>query len=100
MFVVAAVVIGGAFSAAIAFPSWRDPINWWMGSLTGGASILLYLVLQASQNRAAAAAQAKADELLRAIPAAREDLIGAEILPEDEIERLRPIRGAAPQSGG
>lgn len=52
---------------------------------------LLFLpILQATQNRDGAALQAKLDELIKVTAEARNDLIGLEDRPEEEIEELRP----------
>src|SRR5437763_17145953 len=52
---------------------------------------LLFLpILQATQNRDGAALQAKLDELIKANKEARNDFIGLEDPPEEEIEELRP----------
>jgi low affinity Fe/Cu permease len=52
---------------------------------------LLFLpILQATQNRDGAALQAKLDELIKANKEARNDFIGLEDRPEEEIEELRP----------
>ena len=53
---------------------------------------LLFLpILQATQNRDGAALQAKLDELIKVNREARNDLIGLEDRPEEEIEELRPV---------
>jgi low affinity Fe/Cu permease len=53
---------------------------------------LLFLpILQATQNRDGAALQAKLDELIKVNKEARNDLIGLEDRPEEEIEELRPV---------
>jgi len=51
-------------------------------------SLLLLILLQASQNRETAATQAKLDELIRA-SAARNDLVGVERLSDDELVLVR-----------
>jgi low affinity Fe/Cu permease len=53
---------------------------------------LLFLpILQATQNRDGAALQAKLDELIKSNKEARNDLIGIEDLPEEQIEELRAV---------
>lgn len=52
-------------------------------------TFIMVFVIQHSQNRDGIAIQAKLDELIRATDTARNDLIGVEKAPENEIERLR-----------
>ena len=52
-------------------------------------TFLLLPVLQHSQTKDSQAAEAKLDELLRAIPEARNALIGLDRRPAEEIERER-----------
>ena len=53
---------------------------------------LMFLpILQATQNRDGAALQAKLDELIKSNKEARNDFIGLEERPEEEIEKLRPV---------
>ena len=52
-------------------------------------TFLMVFVIQNSQNRDAAAMQAKLDELLRALDKAREQFVGIEHLSEHEIEEIR-----------
>ena len=52
-------------------------------------TILMVFLIQNSQNRDAAAMQAKLDELLRAVPKARPEFIGIEHLCDREVEEIR-----------
>jgi low affinity Fe/Cu permease len=52
-------------------------------------TFLMVFLIQNTQNRDAAAMQAKLDELLRAVGKAREQFIGVEHLTEREIEMIR-----------
>ena len=64
----------------------------WQLVVNTGTTIITFLmvfVLQNSQNRDAAAMQAKLDELLRAVGKARDRFIGVEHLTEREIELIR-----------
>lgn len=64
----------------------------WQLVINTGTTIITFLMvflIQNSQNRDAAAMQAKLDELLRAIEEAREAFIGIEHLTDAEIERIR-----------
>lgn len=68
---------------------WSDT---WQLIINTGTTIVTFLMvflIQNSQNRDAAAMQAKLDELLRAIGPAREGFIGIEHLTDEQIERLR-----------
>lgn len=58
----------------------------WVGAITGIISILLLLLLQADQQRGNLAVQLKLDELLRALPAARNQMIAAELRTHEELQ--------------
>src|SRR5215212_1968345 len=64
----------------------------WQLVINTGTTIvtfLMVLLIQNSQNRDAAAMQAKLDELLRAVDKAREQFIGIEHLTDQQIELIR-----------
>jgi low affinity Fe/Cu permease len=64
----------------------------WQLIINTGTTIVTFLMvflIQNSQNRDAAAMQAKLDELLRALDNAREGFIGIEHLTDQQIENLR-----------
>jgi len=64
----------------------------WQLIINTGTTIVTFLMvflIQNSQNRDAAAMQAKLDELLRALEEAREQFIGIEHLSDGEIEKIR-----------
>jgi low affinity Fe/Cu permease len=64
----------------------------WQLVINTGTTIVTFLMLfliQNSQNRDAAAMQAKLDELLRAVDKAREQFIGIEHLTDEQIELVR-----------
>ena len=65
--------------------TWQLIVN----TTTTIVTFLMVFVIQNSQNRDAAAMQAKLDELLRALDKAREEFVGIEHLSEPEIERIR-----------
>lgn len=52
-------------------------------------TFLMVFLIQNAQNRDAAAMQAKLDEIIRAVDAARNDYIGIEHLTEKELEEIR-----------
>jgi low affinity Fe/Cu permease len=64
--------------------TWQLVIN----TSTTIITFLMVFVIQNTQNRDGAAIQAKLDELIR-VGAARNTLIGIEMLTEDEIEEIR-----------
>jgi low affinity Fe/Cu permease len=69
--------------------AWSDT---WQLIVNTGTTIITFLMvflIQNSQNRDAAAMQAKLDELLRALDDAREQFIGIEHLTDEQIEELR-----------
>jgi low affinity Fe/Cu permease len=64
----------------------------WQLIINTGTTIVTFLMvflIQNSQNRDAAAMQAKLDELLRAVDKARERFIGIEHLTDQQIELIR-----------
>ena len=64
----------------------------WQLIINTGTTIVTFIMvflIQNTQNRDAAAMQAKLDELLRAVSKAREQFIGVEHLTEREIEMIR-----------
>ena len=68
---------------------WSDT---WQLIINTGTTIVTFLMvflIQNTQNRDAAAMQAKLDELLRAVGKARDQFIGVEHLTEREIEMIR-----------
>jgi low affinity Fe/Cu permease len=68
---------------------WSDT---WQLVINTGTTIVTFLMvflIQNSQNRDAAAMQAKLDELLRAVKTARNEFIGIEHLTDAEIETVR-----------
>jgi low affinity Fe/Cu permease len=65
--------------------TWQLVIN----TTTTIITFLMVFLIQNSQNRDAAAMQAKLDELLRAVAKARADFIGIEHLTDAEIEKIR-----------
>jgi low affinity Fe/Cu permease len=65
--------------------TWQLVIN----TATTIVTFLMVFLIQNSQNRDAAAMQAKLDELLRAIDTARGQFIGIEHLTDKQIEQIR-----------
>jgi low affinity Fe/Cu permease len=65
--------------------TWQLVVN----TATTIVTFLMVFLIQNSQNRDAAAMQAKLDELLRAVDKARTQFVGIEHLTDREIERLR-----------
>jgi low affinity Fe/Cu permease len=64
-------------------------------------TFLMVFLIQNSQNRDAAAMQAKLDELLRAVDKAREQFIGIEHLTDHQIELVRSaLEKYAKEQGG
>jgi len=64
----------------------------WQLVINTGTTIVTFLMvflIQNSQNRDAAAMQAKLDELLRAVDKSREQFIGIEHLTDEQIELVR-----------
>ena len=66
--------------------------NTWQLIINTGTTIVTFLmvfVIQATQNRDAAAIHVKLDELLRAVRGAREELEDVEEATEEELERYQ-----------
>ncbi|MFM6830826.1 MAG: low affinity iron permease family protein [Novosphingobium sp.] len=87
-FIAALAIIAGWGLSGPLF-RWSDT---WQLVVNTGTTIITFLMvflIQNSQNRDAAAMQAKLDELLRAVDKAREGFVGIEHLTDDEICRLR-----------
>jgi low affinity Fe/Cu permease len=65
--------------------TWQLVVN----TATTIVTFLMVFLIQNSQNRDAAAMQAKLDELIRAVASARSQFIGIEHLTDREIEKVR-----------
>jgi low affinity Fe/Cu permease len=65
--------------------TWQLVVN----TATTIVTFLMVFLIQNSQNRDAAAMQAKLDEIIRAMKDAREQFIGIEHLTDTQIERIR-----------
>lgn len=80
--------------------TWQLVIN----TATTIVTFLMVFLIQNSQNRDAAAMQAKLDELIRALDTARGEFIGIEHLTDHQIERIRAAleqeNGCQPEKSG
>jgi low affinity Fe/Cu permease len=82
----AVIVVWGVTGPIFAYSdTWQLVIN----TATTIVTFLMVFLIQNSQNRDAAAMQAKLDELLRAVARARPAFIGIEHLTDAEIEKIR-----------
>lgn len=80
------IVVWGASGPIFAYSdTWQLVVN----TGTTIVTFLMVFLIQNSQNRDAAAMQAKLDELLRAVDNAREQFIAIEHLTDREIEDIR-----------
>jgi low affinity Fe/Cu permease len=68
---------------------WSDTWQLVINTGTTVVTFLMVFLIQNSQNRDAAAMQAKLDELIRALDKARGQFIGIEHLTDSQIERIR-----------
>src|SRR3954467_11006408 len=86
-----AVAVGVIIVWAVTGPLFHYSDTWQLvvNTATTIVTFLMVFLIQNSQNRDAAAMQAKLDEMLRAIEAAREQFIGIEHLTDREIEQIR-----------
>ncbi|RYE52815.1 MAG: low affinity iron permease family protein [Rhizobiaceae bacterium] len=80
---IVAWVVSGPFFA------WSDTWQLVVNTATTISTFLMVFLIQNSQNRDAAAIQAKLDELIRAAEQARNEFVGIEHLTDSEIERIR-----------
>ena len=97
----ALIVIWGVTGPLFGYSdTWQLVIN----TATTIVTFLMVFLIQNSQNRDAAAMQAKLDELLRAVGKARGAFIGIEHLTDAEIEKIREAlereTGNRKESGG
>ena len=85
------LAIGVILVWAITGPIFNFSDTWQLIINTGTTIVtfLMVFLIQNTQNRDAAAMQAKLDELLRAVGKARDQFIGVEHLTEREIEMIR-----------
>ena len=68
---------------------WSDTWQLVVNTATTIVTFLMVFLIQNSQNRDAAALQAKLDELIRVTAQARNEFIGIEHLGESDIEKIR-----------
>ena len=87
-FIVAVSVIAGWGLTGPLF-DWSDTWQLVVNTGTTIATFLMVFLIQNSQNRDAAAMQAKLDELIRAVDNARNEFVGIEHLTDREIEAIR-----------
>jgi low affinity Fe/Cu permease len=81
-----AIVIWGVTGPYFGFSdTWQLVVN----TSTTIITFLIVFLIQNSQNRDAAAIQAKLDELIRALDGARNHFIGIEHLADHEVEAIR-----------
>ena len=85
------IAVGVILVWAVTGPLFHYSDTWQLVINTGTTIVtfLMVFLIQNSQNRDAAAMQAKLDELLRAVDKAREQFIGIEHLTDTQIELVR-----------
>jgi low affinity Fe/Cu permease len=80
------IIVWGATGPFFGYSdTWQLVVN----TSTTIITFLIVFLIQNSQNRDAAALQAKLDELIRATRAARNEFIGIEHLTDNELQRIR-----------
>ncbi len=84
-----AVLIIAAWGISGPIFGWSDTWQLVVNTGTTIATFLMVFLIQNSQNRDAAAMQAKLDELIRAVHDARNEFVGIEHLTDHEIEAIR-----------
>jgi low affinity Fe/Cu permease len=85
------LAVGTVVVWAITGPMFGYSDTWQLVINTGTTIVtfLMVFLIQNSQNRDAAAMQAKLDEILRAVEDARSEFIGIEHLDDTQIEQIR-----------
>jgi low affinity Fe/Cu permease len=85
------IALGVVLIWAVTGPVFKYSDTWQLFINTGTTIVtfLMVFLIQNSQNRDAAAMQAKLDELLRALTGARDQFIGIEHLTDTQIELIR-----------
>ncbi|PWG03024.1 low affinity iron permease family protein [Sphingosinicella humi] len=79
---------------------WSDTWQLVVNTATTIITFIMVFLIQNSQNRDAAALQAKLDEVIRALGHARNEFIGIEHLTDTEIERIRTrLEGEVERTG-
>jgi hypothetical protein len=73
---------------------WSDAHRTWMDMLLSLTPFWMVFILQATQNRDSEIIEAKLDELLKAIDKAKEDLVGIQRRPHEEIKTVTRSRSA------
>ena len=93
----AVIIVWGVTGPIFGFSdTWQLVIN----TATTIVTFLMVFLIQNSQNRDAAAMQAKLDELLRAVEEARGQFIGIEHLTDAQIEEIRAALEDEAGTGG
>jgi len=83
------LAIVAAWAATGPLAGWSDTHQLWINTGTTIVTFWMIFLVQATQNRDSAALQAKLDELIRASQAARNDFMGIDKKPEEEINQMR-----------
>jgi low affinity Fe/Cu permease len=86
---VAAVLVIAVWGLSGPLFHWSDTWQLVVNTGTTIVTFLMVFLIQNSQNRDAAAMQAKLDELIRATEGARGQFIGIEHLTDEQIEAIR-----------
>jgi low affinity Fe/Cu permease len=82
----ALIIVWGISGPLFGFSdTWQLVVN----TATTIVTFLMVFLIQNSQNRDAAALQAKMDELIRSVTDARNQFIGIEHMTEEEVEQIR-----------
>lgn len=84
-----AVLLIVAWAATGPFFGWSDSHSLFINTATTIVTFLMCFAIQATQNRSEAAIQVKLNEIVRAIEAADNRLIGIERRPAAEVEAMQ-----------
>ena len=86
---IASVILVLAGLASGPYFKWSDAHRTWLDMVLALTPFWMVFILQATQNRDSEIIEAKLDELLKAIDKAREDLVGIQKRPHEEIKADR-----------
>ena len=86
---VIALAAFGVWLATGPYFNWSDNHHKIMDMVVALTPFWMVFILQATQNRDSDIIEAKLDELLKAIDKAKEDLVGIQRKPEQEVEGIR-----------
>jgi len=89
----AATVLVVLWAVSGPFAHWSDTWQLVMNTLSSAVTFLMVFVIQGSQNRDTEMINAKLNEIIRALPDARNEFLDLEDLSESQLRRLNAALG-------